>query len=235
MKSRGLWLALAAGAGTVGAAYFFFRADAPRPEPPPRLEAKPNEPLPPPLPPVLMQTGADRQLPVTVAGAVTPTVATNDVSALARQVQWAISSPQPGEAGKAAQAIQRCLTRERSQASLQRFAEQNPGKLRGDMQARLIEADAAMLRQCQALDAHSRAQLIPLLRQSVAEGDQGAAIRLVTALGKGFDAAAEAVAVDGVRRDAQACHRHTLEILHMLAMVMPGLVTASEAAAYSKG
>lgn len=103
------------------------------------------------------------------------------------------------------------------------------------MQARLIEADAAMLRQCQALDAHSRAQLIPLLRQSVAEGDQGAAIRLVTALGKGFDAAAEAVAVDGVRRDAQACHRHTLEILHMLAMVMPGLVTASEAAAYSKG
>lgn len=237
MNGQRLGFVLAGGAGALVAAYFLLFTDARRPGPPPqRLEARPVGLLPPALPAAqsLAQAGADRQPPLDVASAIAITAATNDVSALARQVQSAISSPQLGDAGKAAQAIQGCLTRERSQGALQQFADKHPEKLRGDMLARMMEADAAMLRQCQALDAHSRAQLIPLLRQSVAEGDQGAPIRLVVALGKGFDAAAEPAAVDGTRRDAQACHRRTLESLRMMARVIPGLATASEAAAYAK-
>jgi hypothetical protein len=81
---------------------------------------------------------------------------------------------------------------------------------------------------CQAVDATSRAQLLPLLRRSLAEGDKGAAAALMSALGSNLDLAAEPNLVPALRRDAWACDRLSQSQLALLARRYPQLLTPNE-------
>lgn len=86
----------------------------------------------------------------------------------------------------------------------------------------------AMVASCQAVDAASRAQLVPLLRRSLAEGDKGAAAGLVQALGKDFKLADEPAVVPALRRDAWDCDRSSQRVLDILARRDPQLLTPNE-------
>jgi hypothetical protein len=81
---------------------------------------------------------------------------------------------------------------------------------------------------CQAVDASSRAQLVPLLRRSLAEGDKGAAASLVQALGKDFKAADEPAVIPALRRDAWDCDRMSQVALSSLVRRDPQLLTPNE-------
>lgn len=147
-----------------------------------------------------------------------------DVSRMQREIQIAVSSDQRGKAGEAAWHIRACENVERLRAEVDagwhRKCEADGCALLAGMQQDLAS--------CQAVDAASRAQLVPLLRRSLAEGDQGAAAALVSALGKGFDVASEPTVVAALRRDAWACDRVSQHWLSMLAAQHPRLLTPNE-------
>jgi hypothetical protein len=151
-----------------------------------------------------------------------------DVSRSQRDIQLAVSSDQRGKAGEAAKHIQTCIEAERD-------AERQRQRLYSPLQklpVHLLNAIRAhwdeLLASCQAVDAASRAQLVPLLRRSLAEGDKGAAARLVQALGKGFNLADEPVVLPALRRDAWACDRRSESVLSSLVRRDPQLLTPNE-------
>lgn len=151
-----------------------------------------------------------------------------DVSRMQRDIQLAISSDQRGEAGEAARHIQRCLALERNperaRQSTEDLLRRMPESVAGVMRARHQELVAS----CQAVDAASREQLVPLLRRSLAEGDKGAAAGLVHALGKNFDLVDEPAVLPALRRDAWDCDRISQSVLSSLARRDPQLLTPNE-------
>jgi len=151
-----------------------------------------------------------------------------DVSRLQRDIQLAISSDQRGKAGEAARHIQRCLASERDperqRKSREEFAQKFSEPVAGAMRTIQHQLDAS----CQAVDAASRAQLVPLLRRSLAEGDKGAAAGLVQALEKDFDQAKELGVVLALRRDAWDCDRNSQRVLSSLVRRDPRLLTPNE-------
>lgn len=78
------------------------------------------------------------------------------------------------------------------------------------------------------MDAAARAQLLPLLRRSLQEGDRGAGAALARQLGKDFDPARETEAVASLRRDAWACDRSSISTLGLLSLRHSQLLTANE-------
>ncbi|MFG6415530.1 hypothetical protein ACG02S_16670 [Roseateles sp. DC23W] len=151
-----------------------------------------------------------------------------DVSRMQRDIQLAISSDQPGKAGEAARHIQRCLALERDperqRKSREEFIRRLPEAMASTMRNVQHQLDAS----CQAVDAASRAQLVPLLRRSLAEGDKGAAAGLVRALGKNFTLADEPGVVPALRRDAWDCDRTSQSVLSSLARRDPQLLTPND-------
>lgn len=151
-----------------------------------------------------------------------------DVSRMQREIQMALSSDERGKAGKAAQHIRLCQSAERT---AQWLRDGSAAQRLGADERRLREIAASneqLLPGCQAVDAASRAQLVPLLRRSLAEGDKGAAALLVIALEPGFRAADEPTVVAALRRDAWSCDRSSLGQLGMLAERQPQLVTPND-------
>ncbi|MFG6432260.1 hypothetical protein [Roseateles sp. LYH14W] len=153
-----------------------------------------------------------------------------DVSRRQRDIQLAVSSDQRGKAGEAAKHIQTCMAAERN-------AEQRRQRLESILQKeKAPEAVANVLRaghdellaSCQAVDAAARAQLVPLLRRSLAEGDKGAAAGLVRALGKDFNLADEPGVLPALRRDAWDCDRSSQGALDVLARRDSKLLTPNE-------
>lgn len=148
-----------------------------------------------------------------------------------REIQMAISTDQRGLARTAARHIQLCLAVElRDQWVREGIAAQ---KLSLD-EARLREiraGDERVRASCQAVDAASRAQLVPLLRRSLAEGDTRAAASLVTALGEGFKISNEPAILAGLRRDAWNCDRSSLGLLGGFAERQSQLLTPNEVGA----
>lgn len=127
-----------------------------------------------------------------------------DALRLQREIQFALSSDARGRAGVAARHILRCQALERLLAS------NEPGS------GVTLDHSVDDLSACQAVDAASRAQLVPLLRRSLSDGDKGAAESLVKALKPDFSPAAEPEIMAGLRRDALDCHRPSLLELHYL-------------------
>ncbi|MDR7297945.1 hypothetical protein J2X16_003294 [Pelomonas aquatica] len=151
-----------------------------------------------------------------------------DVSRMQPDIQLAISSDQRGKAGEAARHIQRCLAlerdperaRQRTEDMLRRFPEPVASAMRASHQE--------LVASCQAVDAASRAQLLPLLRRSLDEGDKGAAAGLVQALGKSFNLADEPGVLPALRRDAWDCDRSSQGVLSSLVRRDPQLLTPNE-------
>ncbi len=145
-----------------------------------------------------------------------------------RDVQLAIGSDQRGKAGEAARHIQRCLALERDpernrqamEAMLRRLPEAAAGSFRASHQE--------LVASCQAVDESSRAQLVPLLRRSLAEGDKGAAAGLVRALGKDFNLADDPDVLAALRRDAWDCDDGSQRALSNLARRDPQLLPPNE-------
>jgi hypothetical protein len=151
-----------------------------------------------------------------------------DVSRMQPDIQLAISSDQRGKAGDAARHIQRCLALERdperARQSVENLLRRLPEAAHSAMRASHQELVAA----CQAVDAASRAQLVPLLRRSLDEGDKGAAAGLVQALGKGFNLADEPGVLRALRRDAWDCDGSSQRALSSLVRRDPQLLTPNE-------
>jgi hypothetical protein len=151
-----------------------------------------------------------------------------DVSSRQRDIQLAVSSDQRGKAGEAARHIQSCLALERDPERRRKSME--------DLVRRLPEAAASVIRashqemvaSCQAVDESSRAQLVPLLRRSLAEGDKGAAAGLVQALGTNFNPADEPAVLPALRRDAWHCDSSSQRVLSSLVRRDPQLLTPNE-------
>jgi hypothetical protein len=151
-----------------------------------------------------------------------------DISRMQRDIQFAISSDQRGKAGEAARHIRRCLALERDPERRRQSME--------DLQRRLPEVLVSAVRashhdlvaSCQAVDAASRAQLVPLLRRSLDEGDKGAAQGLVEALGKNINLADEPGIIPALRRDAWDCDRSSQIELSRLVRRDPQLLTPNE-------
>ncbi|MEO6276520.1 hypothetical protein [Roseateles sp.] len=151
-----------------------------------------------------------------------------DVSKFQRDVQQAVSSDEPGLAGKAAQELAACegleKERDRMQASME-------ARQRTEPRSNYREAVTGMeqfFAGCQALDAAARAQLLPLLRRSLQEGDRGAGVALARQLGSDFDPAREPEAMASLRRDAWACDRSSISTLSLLSSRHPQLLTPNE-------
>ncbi|RZJ09508.1 MAG: hypothetical protein EOP39_11220 [Rubrivivax sp.] len=152
-----------------------------------------------------------------------------DASRMQREIQMAVSSQERGKAGRAAQHILDCASAEATaEANRQRAAEQTP--LVADPRWRdMVAANDRLLPSCQAVDAASRAQLVPLLRRSLTEGDKGAAAHLAAALLEaGFKVVDEPAVVAALRRDAWDCDRMSLGMLNWLASRHPQLLTPNE-------
>ena len=151
-----------------------------------------------------------------------------DVSRRQRDIQLAVGSDQRGKAGEAARHIQSCLALERdperSRQSAEALIRRLPESAAGAMRASHQELVAS----CQAVDEASRAQLVPLLRRSLAEGDKGAAAGLVQALGKNLDLADEPDIVPALRRDAWDCDSSSQRVLSSLVRRDPQLLTPNE-------
>ncbi|HEY0956703.1 MAG TPA: hypothetical protein VGE36_18250 [Roseateles sp.] len=145
-----------------------------------------------------------------------------------RDVQLAIGSDQRGRAGEAARHIQRCLSferdPERSRQSTEALARRLPEAAAGSIRA----SHQALVASCQAVDESSRAQLVPLLRRSLAEGDKGAAAGLVRALGKDFKLADDPDVLPALRRDAWDCDDSSQRALSNLARRDPQLLPPNE-------
>lgn len=179
------------------------------------------------LPGASMPATATAAIPASAGWPLPPA----DVSRRQRDIQIALSSDQRGKAGEAAKHIQDCLMAERNaeQRRQQMAARQQqlPEPLARAFRAQHDE----LLASCQAVDAASRAQLVPLLRRSLAEGDKGAAAGLVQALGKDFKLADEPGVVPALRRDAWDCDRLSQSTLSGLARRDPQLLTPDEVGA----
>jgi len=154
-----------------------------------------------------------------------------DVSRLQRDIQLAIGSDQRGKAGEAARHIKMCLALERApERSRQRTEDMlrhMPEAARSAMRA----FNQQLVASCQAVDAASREQLVPLLRRSLAEGDKGAAAGLVQALGKDVNLADEPGVIPALRRDAWDCDSTSQSVLSSLVRRDPRLLTPNETGA----
>ncbi len=151
-----------------------------------------------------------------------------DVSRMQRDIQLALSSDQRGKAGEAARHIEGCMAWERNPERTRQHIEKLVRALPESAAAAIRAGHQAMVASCQAVDAASRAQLVPLLRRSLAEGDKGAAASLVQALGKDFKLADEPAVVAALRRDAWDCDRSSQRALGALARQNPQLLTPNE-------
>lgn len=152
-----------------------------------------------------------------------------DVSRRQRDIQLAVSSDQRGKAGEAAKHIQTCIAAERNaekqRQRLETIGQKYPEPVVGALRAGHDE----LLASCQAVDAAARAQLVPLLRRSLAEGDKGAAADLVLAIGsRNFSPADEPGVVPALSRDAWDCHRSSQGVLEILARRNSQLLTPNE-------
>lgn len=228
---RLVWLAGAACVGALAFAVTHWRGgsdampqQASVPEPSPPVASAP-------APPLEVASAATASVPTVAmpASAVLP-LPPVDISRMQRDIQLAISSDQRGKAGEAAKHIQTCLMAERSaEQQRQRSAKTADEHRIPEPFARFFRAHQdQLLASCQAVDAASRAQLVPLLRRSLAEGDKGAAAGLVQALGKNFNLADEPGVVPALRRDAWDCDRSSQGVLSSLARRDPHLLTPNE-------
>jgi len=225
LSRRLIWLALLLGLGLLAWRVIAWRADderVPALPPPAQAALAPPEPGPAsaPLPELSAAADAPASEPARAAFLKPPP----DVMRLQRDIQFAISSNEPGKAGKAAQLIRRCQTldqtRERLKAGGLKLDDITKTRLTA-----LLDMEAPA---CQAVDAASRAQLVPLLRRSLAEGDKGAAASLMSELGSNLDLVAEPDLVPALRRDAWACDRLSQIKLAQLARRYPQLLTPNE-------
>ncbi|MFG6487614.1 hypothetical protein ACG04R_13100 [Roseateles sp. BYS78W] len=225
LSRRLIWLALLLGLGLLAWRVIAWQAQEERvPALPQRAQAALA--LPEPLP-------ASAPLPVLPAAADVPASAPAraallrpppDVMRLQRDIQFAISSNEPGKAGKAARRIKHCEQLDQMRERLKVGGLKVDDTTKTRLTAMLdMEAPA-----CQAVDAASRAQLVPLLRRSLAEGDKGAAASLMSELGSNLDLAAEPDLVPALRRDAWACDRLSQIQLAQLARRYPQLLTPNE-------
>lgn len=143
-------------------------------------------------------------------------------------IQLAISSDQPGKAGEAARHIQRCLALERDPERARQRMEDLLRRLPESAHSVMRASHHQLVAACQAVDAASREQLVPLLRRSLDEGDKGAAAGLVQALGKNFNLADEPGVLPALRRDAWDCDGSSQRVLSSLVRRDPRLLTPDE-------
>lgn len=209
--------AIAAIAAVAAAAWWF--TTPPLPPAPPAEPTRPAVAAAPPAP--VLPPAPQPSSPAADAALAAPAPAPRDLARLQREIQQALSSDQPGLAGKAARNIEFCQLTERSRGAMVERLRQ-----RGGPEVETVIND--MVASCQAVDAASRAQLLTLLRRSAAEGDTGSAARLVRALGDAFDPAAEADAVAALRRDAWACDMASQSALALLTRRHPQLLSPEE-------
>lgn len=227
MKRRRFVIPLTVAAAFAAMAFAWWRGDkAAVPAASPLLPAPVVRPqqAEPALPPSVVLSDASAPQPPGPASAV-PERQPPDVSRMQREIQMAVSGDQRGKAGEAARHILRCLDAED-------WATADP---RGFLDRSQFEADRRdwlaanerLLRACQAVDAASRAQLVPLLRRSFAEGDKGAAAKLALAMWN-FEPAAEPAVVAALRRDAWDCDRQSVSYLSWLAGQHAQILTPNE-------
>lgn len=151
-----------------------------------------------------------------------------NVSRMQPDIQLAISSDQRGKAGEAARHIQRCLALERDPERARQSMENLLRRLPETAHSVMRASHQELVASCQAVDAASRAQLVPLLRRSLDEGDKGAAAGLVQALGKNFNLADEPAVIPALRRDAWDCDSSSQRVLSSLVRRDPQLLTPNE-------
>jgi len=151
-----------------------------------------------------------------------------DVSRMQPDIQLAISSDQPGKAGEAARHIRRCLALERDPERARQSMEDLLRRLPETVHSFMRASHHQLVASCQAVDAASRAELVPLLRRSLAEGDKGAAAGLVQALGAHFNLADQPGALPALRRDALDCDSSSQRVLSSLVRRDPQLLTPNE-------
>lgn len=201
---------------------------------------------PPSLPPasvVAARPGAPSSAPAAVAppaslplapASAAPVSPPPDVSRIQREIQVAISSNQRGRAREGARLIQTCQADERIEKWERGGEKVHRLPLSEAVRRQGIASYEQLRTSCQAVDAASREQLVPLLRRSVAEGDIGAASALAGALGPAFDVAAEHAVMAALRRDAWNCDAGSQSLLSNMAMQHPGLLTPSERGALNE-
>ncbi|RZJ04412.1 MAG: hypothetical protein EOP39_20810 [Rubrivivax sp.] len=228
------WLAGVACVGALAFAVAHWRGDR---------DAVPQQALvPAPSPPVapassvLLDEG--RSVAAATAAVSVPTTATPasavlrrppaDVSRMQPDIQLAISSDQRGKAGDAARHIQRCLALERDPERARQRMEDMLRRLPETAHSVMRAAHQELVASCQAVDAASREQLVPLLRRSLDEGDKGAAAGLVQALEKNLNLADDPGVIPALRRDAWDCDGSSQRALSSLARRDPRLLTPNE-------
>jgi len=228
------WLAGVACVGALAFAVTHWRGDS---DAMPQQASVPAPSLPvAPAPAVLLDEG--RSVAAATAAASVPTMAMPasavlrrppvDVSRMQPDIQLAISSDQRGKAGEAARHIQRCLALERDPERSRQSTEALLRRLPESVHSVMRASHQELVASCQAVDAASREQLVPLLRRSLDEGDKGAAEGLVQALGKNFNLADEPGVLPALRRDAWDCDRSSQRVLSSLVRRDPQLLTPSE-------
>lgn len=148
-----------------------------------------------------------------------------------REIQMAVSGDQRGKAGEAAHHIRTCLSAELMVRSFRERSGLNTSSVTDPVFREILAANERLLPSCQAVDAASRAQLVPLLRRSLDEGDRGAAAWLVMAMDQGFKPAAEPAVMAALRREAWDCDRLSLNALRVLDIQHPQLLTPNEVGA----
>ncbi|MFG6432259.1 hypothetical protein [Roseateles sp. LYH14W] len=161
--------------------------------------------------------------PNAAASAVAESRPPMDASRLQREIQMAVSSQERGKAGEAARHILRCLDAEGWAAAFPHGSVD-----RSKFERDWVAAKERMLPACQAVDAASRAQLVPLLRRSVSEGDKGAAAKLALAMVREFKPAAEPAVMAALRRDAWDCDQQSVSRLFFLAHQHAQILTPNE-------
>lgn len=225
------WLAGVACVGALAFAVAHWRGDS---------DAVPQQAaVPPPLPPVASAPAVPvDEASAAIAIAPAPTVAMPasavlrrppvDVSRRQRDIQVAVASDQPGKAGEAARHIQRCQALERDPERQRQSMENLLRRLPETAHSAIRAGHDQLVASCQAVDAASREQLVPLLRRSLAEGDKGAAAGLVQALGKNVNLADEPGVLPALRRDAWDCDSSSQRVLSSLVRRDPQLLTPNE-------
>jgi hypothetical protein len=169
------------------------------------------------------------------AGALANRFAPSKEDPAARQlmVQAALASDQPGFATNAALAIGHCMALEAAGDGLRTaLSAPVPGLTAGDIMSALAWQEDE-LRKCQALDALSRSQWIPLIRRSLREGGTGAAAALLgPVMGSPYEKTVATEVADHLRRDARQCHELSLLSLVGRSDWKRALVSVEEQAAY---
>ena len=156
-----------------------------------------------------------------------------DIGQYQRAVQAALSGTAPGLAASAAQAIQNCKLVELAENRLRAAAQKMPTQLQAQ-NAAALQGLQQELAACQALDSQARASLLPLMRRSLAEGDTGAAGRLAMELGSQLNPAQEKELVQALHTDAKNCDFYALSAVTSKSLLVPGLATPTERAAYGE-